>query len=189
MRSIVFTVLLMCAWPAIAERESKYRAGDCITPTEKLYSWYGHYARVEAYSAIDGHIIKNYILAFPNYKSNDSIFSRAIETKTMAVDPAYCEQSTKKKKVIWSCSETKLSKPVLWLVDWGYKSYIKVGDDRLPADYSLRGLQRRWNWGLAEDAGFNYAILLKPSGRAIYYDFSLSDDGTAKVKDVFYCKK
>jgi len=74
-----------------ASDEQKYKAGDCITPTDKMYSWYGQYARVEAYSTIDGYSGKKYILTFPKYISNSSIFDQGIEGVTIKADNENCK--------------------------------------------------------------------------------------------------
>ena len=71
----------------------KYQLGDCITPTDKAYSWYGEYAKVEAYvqkaKGISG---SSYVLWFPNYKSNNNIFVKDIELSTKKVDYLkYCD--------------------------------------------------------------------------------------------------
>ncbi|VTR34258.1 Uncharacterised protein [Serratia fonticola] len=58
-----------------------YQAGDCITPTDPGYSWYGHVAKVVSFSEIEGYFDKNYILFFPTYKSGDVIFTTEIETQ------------------------------------------------------------------------------------------------------------
>lgn len=70
-----------------------YEAGDCITPTETGYSWFGHVAKVIAFSEIDGYVGKNYILHFPKYKSGDVIFTTEIEIKTKKIPNYYCDNS------------------------------------------------------------------------------------------------
>lgn len=86
---LAFSLLLLCSGLAVAE-ESKYSRGDCITPTNKTYSWTGKFARVDAFSGIDGYSGKVYILTFPNAVSNDSIFGRTIEKDTKLVDKKNC---------------------------------------------------------------------------------------------------
>ncbi|MDA9079570.1 hypothetical protein N9K82_05285 [Gammaproteobacteria bacterium] len=65
----------------------KYQFRDCITPTDKAYSWYGEYAKVEAYvKKAEGISGSSYVLWFPSYKSNNNIFAREIELSTKKVD-------------------------------------------------------------------------------------------------------
>ena len=70
--------------------DPKYSVNDCITPTDVTYSWYGKYARVETFSKIDGYPGKNYVITFPSYASNSSIFSTDIESHTKKVNAEYC---------------------------------------------------------------------------------------------------
>lgn len=93
-------------------------------------------------------------------------------------------------KVIWSCKKQYTQENILWLVEWGHQSYIKVFDERIPAKYTMDGLEKRWNWGLdKEDYTYSYAITLGPDRTALYYNFTTSKDGTAKSKDSYKCKK
>ena len=74
----------------VAQASPKYLQGDCITPTAETYSWYGKYARVEAFSKIEGYSGENYILAFPKSVSNSVIFGQEIESQTKRVDRNLC---------------------------------------------------------------------------------------------------
>ena len=66
----------------------KYEYGDCITPTDSTYSWYGEYAKVEAFVIKSkGHKGSSYVLWFPEYKSSDVLFMKSfIEADTKKVD-------------------------------------------------------------------------------------------------------
>jgi hypothetical protein len=97
---------------------------------------------------------------------------------------------TEEKKVIWSCKKLYSKEHILWLVEWGDKSYIKVFDERILAFYKMDGLEKRWNWDLdGISRTYNYAITLDPDLTASYYDLSISSDGTAKSKATYKCKK
>lgn len=93
MMKTLLLLLLLTIFTCNIEASSsfKYKRGDCITPINKAYSWYGKYATVEAVSKLDGFAGVNYILLFNNYLSNSAIFSLAIETDTRRVDSAFCE--------------------------------------------------------------------------------------------------
>lgn len=69
---------------------SLYKAGDCITPTNESYTWYGKYARVEALAEIDGSSGKKYVLAFPKAGINDAIYELDIESNTKKIDSSFC---------------------------------------------------------------------------------------------------
>lgn len=86
-RLLVFSCLFLVSCSA---EQSKYRVGDCLTPTDTGYSWYGEHAKVEAYSKIEGFSGKNYILAFPKSISNSAIFSKEIESHTRTANRELC---------------------------------------------------------------------------------------------------
>ncbi len=92
-------------------------------------------------------------------------------------------------KEIWSCKNLYENSNILWLVQWNDKSYIKVFDERIPAEYIMNGLEKTWNFGLESNAYFNYKITLGPDGTARYYDFNNSKDGIAQPRTSYRCKK
>ena len=93
-------------------------------------------------------------------------------------------------KVIWSCKKPYGKENILWLVEWGGQSYIKVFDERIPATYEMSGLTKRWNWDLdGDDHTYKYAITLGADMVAKYFDFTTSSDGTATSKATYNCKK
>ena len=70
----------------------KYQYGDCITPTDSTYSWYGEYAKVEAFvTKAKGVSGSSYALWFPEYKSDNVLFMKTfIESDTKKVNPKNC---------------------------------------------------------------------------------------------------
>lgn len=62
-------------------------------------------------------------------------------------------------------------------------SEVSVAGVNHLANFSVSGLNRRW------DFDYNYAFIIKPDGRGLYYDFSTSDDGRAKPSDFFTCQQ
>lgn len=87
-------LILVFSFGATANEKPKYVRGDCITPIDQKYSWFGKTAKVEAYSSLDGFLGKNYILLFNNYQSNSVIFTKSIESRTKKVDKKLCEINT-----------------------------------------------------------------------------------------------
>mgnify|MGYP003386333504 CR=1 FL=1 len=95
MKIFIILISIFCIINVSASDIPKYERGDCITPTDKNYSWFGYVAKVEAISKIDNFSSsKNYILLFPKYRSTNVIFSRDIEFKTKKVDKKLCEMYT-----------------------------------------------------------------------------------------------
>jgi hypothetical protein len=72
--------------------EPKYKRGDCITPTDSTYSWYGEYARVEGWGKFTGAWEGewNYSLWFPHYRSGATLFAKSIEDDTKEVRRSMC---------------------------------------------------------------------------------------------------
>ncbi|MCQ2248434.1 MAG: hypothetical protein MJZ50_05420 [Treponema sp.] len=64
-----------------------------------------------------------------------------------------------------------------------------VGEE---AYFSRKGLDLRWDWGIYESNGSTrckYSFVIEPDGTGLYYDFSISDDGIAKPRGIYRCKK
>ncbi|MCX2982241.1 hypothetical protein EYC98_15370 [Halieaceae bacterium IMCC14734] len=60
------------------------------------------------------------------------------------------------------------------------------------AFYSREGLDQNWYWGSLgeEDQKYRYAIVIKPDGKGLYYDFSTAKDGVKnRADDVFKCSR
>ena len=54
---------------------------------------------------------------------------------------------------------------------------IRVAGVAHQSRYKVLGFNRRWDFGLADDATFDYAFVLKPNGEGAYYDFSSATSG------------
>lgn len=120
-----FSILLLISCD---NSSGKYKAGDCITSVDSKSTWFNQFARVEAFSNVDGYSNgKKYILTFPNYKSNSSVFAQNIESFTKIVNKEMCEVDT---SLTYSCECIKLDKidnvgeRVTKECDW--KSSLKV---------------------------------------------------------------
>jgi hypothetical protein len=90
---IIIIAMLALSVSACADEAPKYQRGDCITPINESYSWYGKFAKVEAYSPIENFTKeKSYILAFPFHGSGNAIFIKEIEAATKKVRTSLCEK-------------------------------------------------------------------------------------------------
>jgi hypothetical protein len=73
----------------------KYKVGDCITPFDISFSWFGAYARVtavlEGKDAIEGKTML-YQMNFINYdtKANEFV-AKIIDSSTTKVDTQFCK--------------------------------------------------------------------------------------------------
>ena len=90
---IIAIAMLALSVSACADEAPKYQRGDCITPINESYTWYGKFAKVEAYSPIENFTKeKSYILAFPFHGSGNAIFIKEIEAATKKVRTSLCEK-------------------------------------------------------------------------------------------------
>ena len=89
--SAVLTVQVMIAkHELVVVPQSEYKRGDCITPTDTTYSWYGQYAEVQAFTVAEGFRDPLYVLSFPNWVSNSAMFGKDIERFTTKVAEDNC---------------------------------------------------------------------------------------------------
>ena len=89
MKKIIPTFILLCFIGCSEVIDPpKYQYGDCITATDNSASWYGEYAKVEAFVIKSrGFHGSSYALWFPEYKSNNVLFQKSyIESNTKKVD-------------------------------------------------------------------------------------------------------
>jgi len=57
------------------------------------------------------------------------------------------------------------------------------------ANFQVTGLDLRWDFGSNEGRGaYRYAFVIQPGGTGAYYDFETSDDGRAKLRQIFECQ-
>ena len=70
--------------------QAEYKRGDCITPTDTTYSWFGQYAEVQAFTVAEGFREPIYVLSFPNWVSNSAMFGKDIERFTTKVAEDNC---------------------------------------------------------------------------------------------------
>ena len=89
----IATLLALASYNCVASDETgKYEQGDCITAIDTSYTWFGEFAKVEAYSRIKGFAGPQYILYFPTYKANAVVFGPEIEGHTMKVPKSLCRE-------------------------------------------------------------------------------------------------
>ena len=91
----------------------------------------------------------------------------------------------------WRCfDQTDFNRrtPLVTLARLGRGGRVSVAGVEHTADFRVNGLDRRWNFGEYED-GWPYALLIRPNGSGLYFDFSSSDDGTAKPSQFFECER
>ena len=59
---------------------------------------------------------------------------------------------------------------------------IAAGETQQTA-FHVAGINRRWDWGLQPEGGYQYALIITPDGTGKYFDFGI--EPTAKPSDIF----
>ena len=65
---------------------------------------------------------------------------------------------------------------------------VSVAGTTYSTQFEVRGLDRRWDFGLDDNGSYDYMFRIEPDGTGLYYDFSLSTDGTAKPSQTYECE-
>ncbi|VUX56210.1 exported protein of unknown function [uncultured Woeseiaceae bacterium] len=65
---------------------------------------------------------------------------------------------------------------------------IKLAGATYQAKYHVQGFDRRWDFGLNAEYEYDLALVISPSGIALYYDFSRAELGeTVQHSQTFVC--
>ncbi len=80
---------------------------------------------------------------------------------------------------MWGCAPVGTRRNVLYLADWGARSYVKIQGQRVPATCRIEGSARRWDWG-----GGTSSVVLSDDGRANYFKGGDMENS----QGVFQCK-
>jgi len=90
----------------------------------------------------------------------------------------------------WSCSESRIDRrTLLSLIRLEKVGQVSVGSVTHQAAFEVRGLDLRWDFGPNGDGTYDYAFRIRPDGMGLYYDFSRSEDGTARPSQLFQCER
>ena len=65
---------------------------------------------------------------------------------------------------------------------------VKFSDFIERTEFRIDGIERRWNWCIADDYSYNCAFIISVDGTGRYYNFR-GTDGTANYRDLFECTK
>ncbi|NVK74739.1 MAG: hypothetical protein HWE24_14815 [Oceanospirillaceae bacterium] len=123
--------------------------------------------------------------------------TRTPSDRVIILDDNVIEESEEIRFLSWKCRKYSSQKV---LVELGKVNFLIETENELRdnfgfilfdgsdtgsiAIYRRVGIEHRWDW----DDG-KYAFTIKADGTGLYYDFSNSETGREKAKDVFECKK
>lgn len=94
-------------------------------------------------------------------------------------------------KHIWACrTASEGAQPILHLVEWEARSYVRFAHLRFSAEYQVQDDVQGWHFNNDGQGYYRYALLLDQQGKAWFHDFSeIGDDGLAAPLDYFLCSK
>jgi hypothetical protein len=93
-------------------------------------------------------------------------------------------------KTIWSCRTSQPdAKPLLHLVEWGSKSYVKFAHMRFSALHQSSEDMQGWYWHNDGSGYYQYAIVVDYEGTGWYHDFSKRGQAASTAIDYFQCEK
>ena len=73
----------------------------------------------------------------------------------------------------WECTELRETKVLVKARIFKDRVFgeINVADITHPAIYGVNGFNRRWDFDPRDDGRFKYALIIKPNGDGLYYEF------------------
>ena len=71
---------------------------------------------------------------------------------------------------------------------------VKMAGVTTPTQFEIQGIDRRWDWCLADDFSYDCAFKISPDGGGKYFNFRAAmpdEDGVTRVKpsDLFKCRR
>ena len=117
-----------------------------------------------------------------------------------SLPPAYGQEAHDGRSVErWECWESEYEqtgKPIIvlrrFLQDCSSGACeAKVMTEAFTAEATVspEGLDLRWDWDFGEDGRSDSMLLMKPTGRTLFFNFRGSADGSAKPSDFYWCRK
>jgi hypothetical protein len=98
--------------------------------------------------------------------------------------------SAAEEKTIWSCRTSHPeAKPLIHLVEWGNRSYVKFAHMRFSALHKSSDGMPGWYWHNDGSGYYRYAIVVDEEGTGWYHDFSMRGGESSTTIDYFQCEK
>ena len=94
-------------------------------------------------------------------------------------------------RAIWECrTSNPNAEPILYLVGWGDRSYVKFSYLRFAAHHELGEDHQAWYWHNDGSGYYRYSLILGSDGKAWYHDFRSTDGAEESVPlDYFVCRQ
>jgi hypothetical protein len=93
-------------------------------------------------------------------------------------------------RTIWECrTANAAAEPILYLVEWGSRSYIKFSYMRFAAHYESGEDYQAWYWHNDGSGYYRYGLVLGSDDRAWYHDFGQASGAEESTPlDYFVCR-
>ncbi len=93
-------------------------------------------------------------------------------------------------RTIWECRTSNPSaEPILYLVEWGSRSYVKFSYMRFAAHYERTDDYQGWYWHNDGSGYYRYGLVLGSDGKAWYHDFGQVNGAEESTPlDYFSCR-
>lgn len=75
------------------------------------------------------------------------------------------------RKRVWACNANGTPEEDLYLVAWGWRSYVKLYEARIWGNHYREGDELRWDFGSGRNRHSDFSAILKQDGSLDYYDF------------------
>lgn len=104
----------------------------------------------------------------------------------IAAVPAFAAE-----KQIWECRTSNPdARPILHLVEWESRSYVRFAHMRFSAMYQLEDDRQGWYFGNDGSGYYGYGLIVDADGKAWLHDFNQTDEeGLSTPLDYFLCEK
>ncbi len=94
-------------------------------------------------------------------------------------------------KEIWECRTAhERAQPILHLVEWGSRSYVKFAHLRFSAEHLRAEASRGWYFNNDGSGYYRYALILDDRGTAHFHHFDTADGAERSTPiDSFFCSR
>ena len=152
-------------------------------------AWQRHHAKIRSL-AEEGNAYAQDFLAGLQRNYSELGAKLGIDADTLEFFLASTFGSGEQQTETWHCFklfDRHKAMPLFTLIRMGIVGEVAVAGTAHMEQFQVDGLDRRWDWNCDEKM-CRYSFSISPDGTGRFYDFSVSDDGRAKPRQVFECQ-
>ena len=146
-------------------------------------------------AAEQGHAAAQLLLGF-QYETGNGVerdFSQAVRWYRLAAENGDDDAVERIESLeTWRCfdmTDFNRTNVLRTLTHLEHTGEVSVAGTTYWTAFEVRGLDRRWDFGVGDDGTFDYMFRIEPDGTGLYYDFSRSTDGTVSPRQTFKCEQ